>query len=82
MRLQKGHKYLVSWFDITTNNDWMTLEDILIEVDQLTPTKNTWTFLKSHKGWLIFSSGQNSDSQHFDYIAIPKTVITKIKELK
>jgi uncharacterized protein YacL (UPF0231 family) len=82
MKLQKGHKYLVSWFDITTDNTWRTIANVFAEIDKLKPSQNTWTYLGKHENYYVFTSGMNSDGEQYDYHAIPKTVITKIKELK
>ena len=82
MRLIKNHKYLISWADITTSNEWVTLEQIYKEVEAFKPCVNTWTYIGAKGNWHIFTSGSNQDGQLYDYHLIPKQVILKIKELK
>lgn len=82
MRLLKGKVYKVDWWDITTDNQWRKLDDILKEADKLKPTQNTWTYICTRGNWYVFSSGINPDGEYYDYHLLPKTVIKKVKLLK
>ncbi len=84
MHLQKGKQYRVTWRDIHTNNDWLSLNEVIKEVKELKTITSHWYYLDKLGDWYIFSSGKSKDKepQYFDWVAVPKGCIKKIKETR
>jgi hypothetical protein len=82
MRLLKNKKYKVFWFDIHTQNDWKSREDVLKWAKTLKPIENTWTYIGSIPGWYLFTSGIAGDGEMFDCTAVPKIMIKKASPIR
>lgn len=83
MRLVKGKLYRLYWDDINNSNEWTSLDSIFKQVAAIKPEENSWYYLGSVGHWRIFSSGKlNDNKEYFDWTAIPKGVILKMKEMK